>query len=297
MKTNELKFCSNCHTMSNIKFGTIKYNVQKEVIKSFQKVMCSNCSKERNLIIRKYSKKTPVNLIVGKYTRKMIKGYISDRAEIDRKVLRHFTKPQLRRYLIKGKFPLHIHWIEVKKGEIVKVKCTKCQYEMIKETPIAMKIMRKIFWEQWIKYGKMSSSWKEGKKQPHLDQVYCKEHERKENVSFVLVGGVKTAVRVCENHWFIRHMKSMGWGKKQYQDIDMTNYIPLTEKEKQSKKYYSISRKKYVRDNYDNFNHEIRNANLKEVKFCGTDLCPNRFQYITRPDKLNEIFGKGMKAT
>ena len=115
----------------------------------------------------KYSKKTPVNLIVGKYTRKMIKGYISDRAEIDRKVLRHFTKPQLRRYLIKGKFPLHIHWIEVKKGEIVKVKCTKCQYEMIKETPIAMKIMRKIFWEQWIKYGKMSSSWKEGKKQQH----------------------------------------------------------------------------------------------------------------------------------
>ena len=283
--------------MSNIKFGTIKYNVQKEVIKSFQKVMCSNCSKERNLIIRKYSKKTPVNLIVGKYTRKMIKGYKAERAEIDRKVLRYFTKPQLRRYLIKGKLPLHIHWIEVKKGEIVKVKCTKCQYEMIKETPIAMKIMRKIFWEQWIKYGKMSSSWKEGKNQPHLDQVYCKEHERKENVSFVLVGGVKTAVRVCENHWFIRHMKSMGWGKKQYQDIDMTNYIPLTEKEKQSKKYYSISRKKYVRDNYDNFNHEIRNANLKEVKFCGTDLCPNRFQYITRPDKLNEIFGKGMIAT
>ena len=77
----------------------------------------------------------------------------------------------------------------------------------------------------------------------------------------------------------------------------MTNYIPLTEKEKQPKKYYSISRKKYVRDNYDNFNAEIRNANLDEVKYCGFGLCPNRFQYITRPDKLNEIFGKGMIAT
>ena len=292
--------------MTNLKLGTIKYKVEKKLIRSFQKITCSNCGHERSFIERKYATNTPVNLIVGKYTRKMIKGYKAERAEIDRKVLRYFTKPQLRRYLINGKFPLHIHWIEVKKGEIVKVKCTKCEYELIefgnffdvlRKKDRRIEIMRKIFWEQWIKYGKMSSSWKEGKKQPHLDQVYCKEHERKENVSFVLVGGVKTAVRVCENHWFIRHMKSMGWGKKQYQDIDMTNYIPLTEKEKQSKKYYSISRKKYVRDNYDNFNHEIRNANLKEVKFCGTDLCPNRFQYITRPDKLNEIFGKGMIAT
>ena len=170
---------------------------------------------------------------------------------------------------------------------------------MIKETPIAMKIMRKIFWEQWIKYGKMSSSWKEGKKQPHLDQVYCEEHEQKENVSFVLVGGVKTAVRVCENRWFIRHMKSFGWGKKIYQDIDMTNYIPLTEKEKQPKKYQKLGGKntEFIQDKYDNFNHEIKNANLKEVKFCGTDMCPNRFQYITRPDKLREIFGKGSIAT
>ena len=36
--------------------------------------------------------------------------------------------------------------------------------------------------------------------------------------------------------------------------------------------------------------HKIRNANSDEIKYCGFGLCPNRFSYITRPDKLHEIF-------
>ena len=34
----------------------------------------------------------------------------------------------------------------------------------------------------------------------------------------------------------------------------------------------------------------MRNANSDEIKYCGFGLCPNRFSYITRPDKLHEIF-------
>jgi len=34
----------------------------------------------------------------------------------------------------------------------------------------------------------------------------------------------------------------------------------------------------------------VRDANLKQVKYCGMKLCPNRYQYITRPDVLEKIF-------
>ena len=35
--------------------------------------------------------------------------------------------------------------------------------------------------------------------------------------------------------------------------------------------------------------HKIQNANSDEVKYCGFDLCPNRFAYITRPDILEKM--------
>ena len=276
IKTNELKFCKNCQTMTKLKFGTVKYKVEKKLIRSFQKITCSNCGHERSFIERKYSTTTPVNLITGKYTRKIIRQLKADRAEIDRKVLRHFTKPQLRRYKILSN--------------------PKCEYEMIKETPLKMNLMRKIFWSQWNKYGKMSSSWKDSQKQPHLDQIYCKEHQRKESVGIILVGNVNTPVRVCENHWYKLVKNMQGEKVKEYQGVDWTDYIPLEEHEK-IQNGYSIQKKKDMHEIYDNFNHEIRNANLKEVKFCGTDMCPNRFQYITRPDKLHELFSEGSIAT
>ena len=40
--------------------------------------------------------------------------------------------------------------------------------------------------------------------------------------------------------------------------------------------------------------HKIQNANSNEVKYCGFDLCPNRFAYITRPDILENIFSRDM---
>jgi len=209
-------------------------------------------------------------------------------------VLRHFTKPQLRRYKMGVVNPHDLsqtRLLTIDGFNVPFVTNNNCEYEMIEDSDKKMNLMRKIFWEQWNRYGKMSSSWKETQTQPHLDQVYCKEHQRKESVGIILVGNVNTPVRVCENHWYKLVKNMQGEKVKEYQGVDWTDYIPLEEHEK-IKSGYSISRKKDMHEIYDNFNHEIRNANLKEVKFCGTDMCPNRFQYITRPDKLREIFGK-----
>ena len=34
---------------------------------------------------------------------------------------------------------------------------------------------------------------------------------------------------------------------------------------------------------------KIQNANSDEIKYCGFDLCPNRYAFITRPEVLENI--------
>ena len=41
----------------------------------------------------------------------------------------------------------------------------------------------------------------------------------------------------------------------------------------------------------DGNKHKIGNAQSNDIKYCGFDLCPNRFAYITRPDVIEKVYG------
>ena len=222
--------------------------------------------------------------------------YIKDQeGKIIRVSLKEFIKPkpQLRSYQVNGEFPLHTHQIQAKKGEFVMVNCTRCEYEMNEDTPTNRNYERFRAWESMYftddkgKRHRRSQPKEESEKQT----AWCNQltrgqptengelgklhkHGMEKIQDFVLGVGSKTKVRVCvEGRWEKAGISIRKNGEEvltQKWIETWRDYVPLD----------SIP------------TDTTQDSNLDEIKYCGFSKCPNRYGYITRPEKIKEIFSE-----
>ena len=285
-----MMYCDYCHHQTKMIISDPRYEIGYN-IKQIRKVSCAECSNFLRDAVKKYKKSTPVNLITGEITQSQLNRLLSERAKVNRIVDNTFLKPQLRSYQVNGEFPLHTHQIQAKKGEFVMVNCTRCEYEMIEDTPTNRNYERcRAFDAMYFTDNKGRHRKTQPKEESEKETAWCNQltrsqafdgqlgklhkHGMEKIQDYVLGMGSKTKVRVCvEGRWEHAGVVLRKNGKEvltQKWVETWRDYVPLDSMPADT----------------------VQDANLDEVKYCGMAKCPNRYAYITRPDKLKEVFGE-----
>jgi hypothetical protein len=287
----EMMFCKYCHHQTKMIVSDPRYEIGNN-IKQIRKVSCAECRKFLHDAIKKYDKDTPVSLITGEITQSQLKRLKSERALVKRIVEQTFLKPQLRCWKI-GSTVLKNRHVE-RTLLVANTETTiNSEYEMIEDTPKTRRYERFRAWEALYftdDKGKRHRR-SQPKEEPEKEKAWCNQltrgqptdngelgklhkHGMEKIQDFVLGMGSKTKVRVCvEGRWEKAGISIRKNGKEvltQKWIETWRDYIPL-----------------------DIIPTDItQDANLDEIKYCGFGQCPNRYAYITRPDKLEEVFGE-----
>ena len=108
---------------------------------------------------------------------------------------------------------------------------------------------------------------------------------------------------MCQNHSMLNEngemvksprteyftMTTLGLGKKQRARICVSGSQMILGTHQVFKEE---SRQFIPSDEPMHYPYEELEATIDEIKYCGFGQCPNRYAYITRPDKIKEVFGK-----
>ena len=259
-----MMFCKYCRHQTRMVVEDPTYKITPKSIQQIRKVKCSECMKFLHKAIKNYKKKTPVGLITGNTTQSQINRLKSERATVDRVVASVFLKPQLRQYII-GTTTMINGNPETKRNS---------KYEMIEDTPINRRFARYRAFESMYftnRHGKRLRRTQENEIS-EKDRAWCNEESRSQPTQDGEMGKLfKHGLEKIEEHTF-------GMSSKQKVRV----CIDVDSRGKETSRDFipvDISIQENVKD-----------ANLDEVKYCGFSKCPNRYAYITRPDKIQKVF-------
>ena len=252
---NFVKFIKKLNRIEKIDYGRIK---------SIYDVKCSHefCKKLIKVKIETSQKYMPVNLFVGRYTNHSLKRWKNERKEVNRIIKNAFTKPQLRYYKLPDVQLKNEKWIPIH----------NCKYEVLENNKSNYNFIRKNVWHTM--------------KNQHLQPI--KEYKTKtvcQNHSMLNENG--EIVDCAKTEYFT--MTTLGLGKKQRARICVSGSQMMLGTHQV---FDETSRQFIPSDEPMHYPYEELEATTDEIKYCGFGQCPNRYAYITRPDKLLEVFGK-----